>query len=175
MDIQKLRNQLIIDEGVRYRIYFDTKGRATMGIGHLITRNDPEYIHAQDLSLKKVSRVTISKERVDELFKEDIEICLGSCRKVFPKFDKMKEKLQLIIANMMFNLGITKFEKFEKLIAAINKKDYCLAADEMKNSLWCKEVKGRGTRLCQEMRSLEFCRFTNLTECQNVISERAIT
>lgn len=154
MNIQKLRDQLIIDEGVKYRIYFDTKGRATMGIGHLITRKDPEYYYAQDLSLKRVIRVAISKERVEELFKEDIEICLGDCRKVFPKFDKMKEELQLIIANMMFNLGITKFKKFDDLIEAINKKNYSKAMDEMKDSLWYKEVKGRANRLVKEMNSL---------------------
>jgi GH24 family phage-related lysozyme (muramidase) len=154
MDIQKLRDQLIIDEGVRYRIYFDTKGRPTMGIGHLITKKDPEYCHAQELSLKRVSKVEISKERADELFKQDLEICIDNCKKAFLNFDKMKEELQLIIANMMFNLGITKFKKFENLIAAINKKNYSKAADEMKDSLWYKETKGRAARLTQEMRNL---------------------
>lgn len=154
MNIQKLRDQLIIDEGVKYRIYFDSKGLATMGIGHLITKEDPEYYQLKDLSLKLVKKVEISKERVEELFKKDMESCINDCTKVFPNFEKMKEELQLIIANMIFNLGVTKFLQFNNLINAINKKNYSKAADEMKDSLWYKEVKGRAARLTKEMKAL---------------------
>ncbi len=43
MDIQKLREQLEIDEGVVHEIYNDHLGYPTFGIGHLITEDDPEH------------------------------------------------------------------------------------------------------------------------------------
>ena len=43
MDIEKLREQLEIDEGVVHEIYLDHLGYPTFGIGHLVTDDDPEY------------------------------------------------------------------------------------------------------------------------------------
>ena len=43
MDIDKLREQLEIDEGVKYEIYKDHLGYTTCGIGHLILESDPEH------------------------------------------------------------------------------------------------------------------------------------
>ena len=43
MNIQRLREQLIIDEGVKYEVYNDHLGYPTFGIGHLITETDEEY------------------------------------------------------------------------------------------------------------------------------------
>ena len=39
MNIEALREQLKIDEGVKYEIYKDHLGYPTFGIGHLITEN----------------------------------------------------------------------------------------------------------------------------------------
>ena len=43
MNLEKLREQLEIDEGVKYEIYRDHLGYATFGIGHLVLESDPEY------------------------------------------------------------------------------------------------------------------------------------
>jgi GH24 family phage-related lysozyme (muramidase) len=42
MNIKQLREQLEIDEGVKYVIYLDHLGLPTFGIGHLVTKTDPE-------------------------------------------------------------------------------------------------------------------------------------
>ena len=42
MDVDKLRKQLEIDEGVVHEIYLDHLGYATFGIGHLVRDTDPE-------------------------------------------------------------------------------------------------------------------------------------
>ena len=43
MDLEKLREQLIIDEGVKYETYLDHLSLKTYGIGHLCREDDPEY------------------------------------------------------------------------------------------------------------------------------------
>ena len=40
MNIELLREQLEIDEGVKYEIYNDHLGYATFGIGHLVLESD---------------------------------------------------------------------------------------------------------------------------------------
>ena len=42
VNIEALRDQLKIDEGIVYEIYNDHLGYPTFGIGHLITESDPE-------------------------------------------------------------------------------------------------------------------------------------
>lgn len=142
--LEKLREELEKDEGVVYFIYFDHLGYATFGIGHLITKDDPEYYI---IDKAKKGKVSISKERVEEAFKKDIEKVLNDCRKVFADFDLFVEELRLIIANMMFNLGLTRFSKFKKFIKAIKDKNYEEAAKEMANSAWYQQVPNRAKRL----------------------------
>lgn len=170
MNLQKLRDELIIDEGIRYKIYFDSKGKPSMGIGHLITPKDPEHALLKDWTPRKVVR--ISKERVEELFKKDIEICLESCRNIFDNFDRMLEELQLILANMMFNLGQTKFEGFRKFIIFVKAADYIGAAEEMRDSLWSRQLSARVNKLADRMIKLSKL-IINKEECEHVIAEKS--
>ena len=41
--IDRLREELKIDEGCKYEIYLDHLGLPTFGIGHLIVQGDEEY------------------------------------------------------------------------------------------------------------------------------------
>ena len=54
MDIEKLREQLEIDEGVVHEIYLDHLGYPTFGIGHLVTDEDPEYEPTWEQKLMKL-------------------------------------------------------------------------------------------------------------------------
>ena len=40
MDLEQLREQLEIDEGVKYEVYNDHLGYATFGVGHLVLDED---------------------------------------------------------------------------------------------------------------------------------------
>ena len=149
MQVKKLRDQLIIDEGIRYYIYFDSVGLPTCGIGHLITKHDPEF--------KQPIGTKVSKERVFELFDKDIESVIGDCQYLFDGFDSMPDELQEVLANMMFNLGLTRLRKFKKFCKAIKNKDLITAAKEMEDSLWFKQVKGRAKRLQARIIALANC------------------
>ena len=43
MNVDVLRKQLEIDEGVVHEIYLDHLGLPTFGIGHLVLESDPEH------------------------------------------------------------------------------------------------------------------------------------
>lgn len=146
MDLIKLRQDLEKDEGVVYEIYNDHLGYPTFGIGHLITDKDPEF----GLPIGH----PISEVRVLEAFTNDIKQVIKDCYVPFPNFDDLPEECQLVIANMMFNLGRPRFEKFKKFIQAIHDRDWETASKEMLNSKWATQVKGRALKLQQRILAL---------------------
>ena len=143
MDIDKLREQLKIDEGIEHKIYKDHLGYNTVGIGHLILDGEPEF------SMEVGEEIT--DERVNELFEKDVEIVLGDCRKLYPYFDELPEEAQQIISNMMFNLGLPRLSKFKKMKQAVDNRDWKEAANQMKSSRWYVQVKNRADRLVNRM------------------------
>jgi lysozyme len=145
MDLQKLQNQLIEDEGCVYEIYLDHLGLPTFGIGHLVKDNDEE----KDMPVGS----PISKERVDECFAKDTQSAIEECSKLFDDFDGLPDKVQLVVVNMMFNLGYPRLSGFKKMIKAMNEKDWNEAANQMVDSKWYNQVPNRAKRLVEEVRS----------------------
>ena len=65
------------------------------------------------------------------------------------------EEVKLIIANMAFNLGITKLKKFQLMLTAINAEDYKTASKEGLDSRWAKQVYNRSKRLMDRLRDVD--------------------
>ena len=147
MNVEKLREQLEIDEGVVHEIYLDHLGYPTFGIGHLVTESDPE----NGLEVG----TAISPDRCVEAFKSDIEIVLSDCNILYPDFEDLPEEAQQIIANMMFNLGRPRLSKFVGMKRGVDARDWDAAADEMVDSRWYKQVTNRANRLVERMRNIE--------------------
>ena len=144
MDIVKLREQLAIDEGVKYEIYKAHVGYPTCGIGHLILESDPE--HGQPVG------TPVSEERVNELFDKDCQVVLDECKVLYEDFDTLPEEVKQIIANMMFNMGRPRLSKFKGMKAGVDARDWNKAADEMVDSGWYRQVTNRAQRLVDRMR-----------------------
>ena len=147
MDLEKLRKQLEIDEGVKYEIYLDHHGYATFGIGHLVIPSDIEY--REDVGTR------VSEERVRECFDKDVQSVLRDCSLLYKDFDELPEEAQQIIANMMFNMGYTRLSKFKGMKRGVDARDWNKAADEMVDSRWYKQVTNRADRLVERMRNIE--------------------
>ena len=146
MNIDQLREELKVDEGVKYEIYLDHLGLPTFGIGHLVLDNDPEY--GQEVG------TPVSEDRVNECFAKDVKIVLSECKKLYANFELLPDEVQLIIANMMFNMGRPRLSKFKNFIKNINLANWQGAADEMIDSRWYKQVTSRADRLVNRMRSI---------------------
>ena len=147
MNIDKLREELAEDEGCKYEIYLDHIGLPTMGIGHLITKDDPEYG-------KDVGSV-VEQSRVQSAFNLDIAVTLEDCQRLYKDFNDLPEEVQLIIANMMFNLGYPRLSKFKGMKANVDARDWPGAADEMVDSKWYTQVPNRARRLVDRMRACD--------------------
>tara|TARA_R110000823_G_scaffold142495_1_gene272469 strand:+ start:87 stop:539 length:453 start_codon:yes stop_codon:yes gene_type:complete len=139
MDIDKLREELTVDEGCVNKIYLDHLGYPTFGIGHLVLETDAEY--------NKEVGTSVSKERVKECFEKDIENVFNDLDRSMSWWKDLPEDLTLVIANMCFNLGVTRLLKFKKFLTALEAKDWDNAAVEMMDSRWATQVGSRAIRL----------------------------
>jgi lysozyme len=54
---------------------------------------------------------------------------------------------------MVFQMGASGVSKFRKMLAALDKKDYDLAATEMLDSRWHEQTPKRAQRLALQMRT----------------------
>ena len=147
MNIEQVQKQLEIDEGVVYEIYTDHLGYPTFGIGHLITKNDPEF--------EEPVGTPVSKERVDSVFAIDIKIAEDECCVLYPFWEELPEEVQEILVNMMFNLGRPRLTKFKKMNTALEMGDWKTAAIEGRDSRWYHQVGNRSERLMTRMENVE--------------------
>jgi len=146
MNLDQLRMELEYDEGCKYEIYLDHLGLPTFGIGHLVTEDDPE--HGQEVG------TTVSEERVIEVFEKDVQVTIDECKKLYDDWFDLPDEVQLIIANMMFNMGRPRLSQFKGMKAGIDARDWNQAADEMVDSKWYRQVTNRADRLVTRMRNI---------------------
>ena len=139
MNIDKLREQLKIDEGVKYEVYKDHLGYPTFGIGHLVVEGDEEH--------GKPVGTPVSEDRVNAVFESDVQKFVSESKKVFPNLDDLPEEAQQVIVNMCFNMGAPRLGKFKNMKKAIEAGDWKTAAVEGRDSRWHKQVTNRAERL----------------------------
>ena len=146
MNINTLREELERDEGRVDSIYLDHLGYPTFGIGHLITDDDPEHGSPVD--------TPVSDLRVVEAFEDDVQNVLTDCEKLYVQWEHLPEEVQLIIANMMFNMGYSRLSKFKGMKRGVDNRNWNQAADEMVDSRWYNQVTKRADRLVTRMRNV---------------------
>ncbi|RLF02368.1 MAG: hypothetical protein DRJ64_09415 [Thermoprotei archaeon] len=149
MNVSRLIKQLEIDEGIRLRVYEDSLGYLTVGIGHYINKNDPEDIK----DLKIGDRIT--KERAYSLLMNDLAVAIQDAVIIFySKWETFPHAAQEVFINMIFNMGRTRFMKFRKTIAAAYAHDWNEVSKEMLDSRWATQVGNRAGRLSSKIRAL---------------------
>ncbi len=133
-DLSKLLSELSRDEGRRLKPYLDTVGKMTIGVGRNLTD------------------VGISYEESNLLLDNDIARTLTWLDLNLPWWRNLDEVRQRVLINMAFNLG-DKLLTFVNALAAMQRRDYALAADNMLASKWVKQVGNRAKRLAHMMRT----------------------
>ncbi|KAL3858450.1 hypothetical protein ACJMK2_013053 [Sinanodonta woodiana] len=143
---QKLRIQIIIDEGYVKVIYVTPNGIPHFGIGHKITRQEPEFYAPVGTK--------IGRKRIEEAYRSDMKSAIESCCTLFKDFQNLPDEVQLIVLNMRFNMGHAGMNNFVKFINAINSRDWKQAAQEVEKSRWYKIVTSRAKRLVDRLKSV---------------------
>lgn len=135
MDIDKLVNQLILDEDEKLKPYRDSVGKLTIGVG------------------RNLDDVGISSAESKFMLSNDIDRTVNELDKHLVWWRVLDDVRQRVVANMCFNLGVHSLLGFTHMLKALEDKNYEEAARQMESSLWAKQVNIRATRLVYMMRS----------------------
>ncbi|MGZ8236368.1 MAG: glycoside hydrolase family protein [Methylobacter sp.] len=130
-----LVNQLKRHEGFRPHVYRCTAGKQTVGYG------------------RNLDDTGISEREATVLLTHDISRAAEDLIDQVPVFPNLSLNRQNVLVNMAVNMGIPRLLGFKKMLAALRANDFDLAADEMLDSQWAKQVGNRATELAQQMRT----------------------
>jgi lysozyme len=156
LDFNKLYNQLDKHVGKRAKVDLDTQRIKTIGIGFNLERAGAQkQIWALSLNYHEIlfSKKELSESEIQALFKADADESVKASRKNAAKFDEIPEAKQRVVIDMVFNLGLAGFSKFQKLVAALKKRDWMEAAYQMDRSAWYGQVGIRAKTLVKTMRN----------------------
>lgn len=148
MNRAKLRQQLIHHEGLRLQPYRDSRGILTIGVGH-----NMEAYPVEKILNRTVGPQGITEAEAMKILDYDIDRVIRDVENNISAYKRESEVRQHVLLDMAFNLGINGLLRFQYMLAALERRDYKRAADEMINSTWASQVKGRAIRLANMMRN----------------------
>jgi len=137
MDIDKLIAQLKVHEGVRSKVYLDTEGIETIGVGR----------NLRDRGL--------SDDEIELMLANDIRDFQEEVENAFPWWSDLDDVRQRVVVDMAFNMGLGSLSKFVNTLAHIESGRYEEAGVEMLDSKWARQVGDRANVLSDMMRTGE--------------------
>tara|TARA_B100000029_G_scaffold432413_1_gene444579 strand:+ start:694 stop:1134 length:441 start_codon:yes stop_codon:yes gene_type:complete len=140
VNINRLTKSIKKNEGFSNKIYLDQLGNPTIGFGHLITKKD-----------KFVKGRIYEKKLLNNIFAEDLEKAIKIYKKIFREVC-LKDEIEEVLIEMIFQLGYKNFSSFKKMIKAIKSENYKLAIREMKLSKWNKQTPKRVKILIEKVK-----------------------
>ncbi len=152
----KVKNMVKRHEGPRSKMYYDTEGHPTIGVGFNLDRKDAnERLAPIGLTVRDIMNgKTLNDKQIDYLFEKDLKEAIKIASRFVPNFSQLPSKAQEVIIDMAFNLGETRLNGFREFHKALITNDFNKAADEMMNSHWYGQVGDRSKELVSIMRSL---------------------
>ena len=105
---------------------------------------------------RNLHSVGVSCDEIDLLLENDVQQAMAAAKALGYNTNEISYIRWVVIVNMAFNLGQTRFAKFKKFHAAVMRLDFQTAANEMLNSAWAKQVGSRAQELSEMMRRNEW-------------------
>ena len=132
MNRDRLKNNLLREEGLRLKPYKCTAGKLTIGVG-------------RNLEDRGITEAT-----ADQMLNEDITICITELQANIPKFNDHPDAVQETLVDLCFNLGISRLKKFKKTLGYIEEGletgNYTKAAVELLKSNYALQLPNRARR-----------------------------
>jgi GH24 family phage-related lysozyme (muramidase) len=154
IDPTAMYNQLKQHEGLKSKIYKDTEGHPTIGIGfNLDARHNQEYLKKIGIDVRELQNgAEIGDGVIKLLYNHSLTQAWHDIHELVPNFQQLPTNVQMVLLDMSFNLGKPQLSKFKNMLGAVNSGDFKTAADEMIDSEWYHQVKSRGKHLVGMMR-----------------------
>lgn len=131
-DATALKAELTCDEGCRLRLYVDTVGKISGGIGRNLTDKG------------------FRASEVDLMYENDVAETEAWLDHNLPWWRSLDSVRQRVLMNMAFNME-SRLLGFRNFLAAAARSDWTTAKREMLDSQWAQEVGARAARLASMM------------------------
>lgn len=146
------------DEGLRLKVYWDSEGFPTIGIGHLImAQKVRDMAQINKVLSEQVGREvkgnpgTISMDEASKLFQQDLADMQRDIKTQNPLlatvYNAENKSRKMALENMAFQMGVGGLAKFTDMLSAMAVSDYKTAYIEARNSVWYNQTKGRASRV----------------------------
>ena len=143
MNLERLMESVKKHEGYRNKVYLDTLGKRTVGVGQLCVEDfwedDKEY----------------EEKFLMEILAEDLQNAIKGARELKEEHSctDIDEIAQEIIVEMVFQLGKNGVSKFKNMWKALSEHNYTGASYEMLDSKWAKQTPNRAKSMAELMKS----------------------
>ena len=144
MDMDRLMESVKQHEGYRNKVYLDTLGKRTVGVGHLCVEDfwedDKEY----------------EEKFLMEILQKDLQQAIRGARSLMEDHGcaDIDEQAEEILIEMVFQLGMTGVSKFKKMWKALAELNYIGASYEMLDSRWSKQTPNRAKAMAKTMKEI---------------------
>lgn len=135
--LDRVRKRLIDEEGLKLKLYHCTAGKLTIGVG------------------RNVEDRGITHDTAMQMLDEDIDICVGELEKNLSWFEDAPDKIQEVLIDLCFNMGINRLMGFVKTLHKLKTGAYREAAEELLDSRYASSVPNRAKRNADIIASME--------------------
>ena len=141
MNMDRLLESVKKHEGYRNKVYLDTLGKRTVGVGHLCV----EDFWEDDKEYEEKFLMTI--------LEHDLQSAIKGAKDLMQEHGCMDidELAEEIIIEMVFQLGKTGVSKFRNMWKHLSALEYASAASEMLDSRWAKQTPNRAQGMSAQM------------------------
>ena len=143
MNLERLLESVKKHEGYRNKVYLDTLGKRTVGVGHLCVEDfwedDKEY----------------EESFLMEILQKDLQEAIRGAKELVEEHGcaDIDERAEEIIIEMVFQLGRTGVKKFRNMWKALSEHNYVGASYEMLDSKWAKQTPNRAKDMADQMKA----------------------
>ena len=143
MNLERLLESVKKHEGYRNKVYLDTLGKRTVGVGHLCVEDfwedDKEY----------------EESFLMEILQKDLQEAIRGAKELMEEHGcaDIDERAEEILIEMVFQLGRTGVKKFKNMWKALSELNYVGASFEMLDSRWAKQTPNRAKDMADQMKA----------------------
>ena len=143
MNLERLLKSVKKHEGYRNKVYLDTLGKRTVGVGHLCVEDfwedDKEY----------------EESFLMEILEKDLQEAIRGAKELMEEHGcaDIDDRAEEILIEMVFQLGRTGVSKFRNMWKALSEHNYVGASFEMLDSRWAKQTPNRAKNMADQMKA----------------------
>lgn len=127
-----IRKSMIAKEGIKNKVYLDSLGYPTVGIGHLVRPED---------NLKVGDIITAAQ--IEDFFHSDVSEAIWAAIEQAKEIGEYEVDFIEALTHVNFQLGVHWYKKWPNTYAALKKGLYHKVIDNIMNSLWFRQTPAR--------------------------------